>query len=171
MASSRCYTRRNRRDSPNLPRSGKGTSTSPAPTYCVNRREHPTSIAQPTSSTAECGSGQHSASSPTTTGNVSYRRAKPVFPVPVGSISTTIQYFLSERTFGARETIGYGGLEKSARAPPRTRYTSSAFWTTRDRLNFLFPRRATRLRQELYEALGGCKFKSLVRFLGESNAT
>ena len=31
------------------------------------------------------------------------------------------------------------------------------FWTTRGRSNFLFPRRATRLRREPYEALGGCK--------------
>ena len=34
MASSRWYKRRIGRDSLNLPRSGKGTSTSPAPTFC-----------------------------------------------------------------------------------------------------------------------------------------
>ena len=79
--------------------------------------------------------------------------------------------FLREPTFGTRETIGCGGLEKSARALPRTRYTWSASWTTRDRLNFLFPRHATRLRREPYEALGACKFTSPVRFLGESNVT
>ena len=50
--------------------------------------------------------------------------------------------------FGTRETMGYGGLKKSARALPRTRYTRSAFWTTRDRLNFLAPRRATRRGRE-----------------------
>ena len=53
--------------------------------------------------------------------------------------------FLREPNFGTREVMGYGGLEKSARALPRTRYTWSAFWMARDRLNFLFPRRATRL--------------------------
>ena len=67
--------------------------------------------------------------------------------------------------------MGYGGLEKSARALPRTRYTWSAFWTTRDRLNFLFPRRATRLQREPYEALGAGEFTSPVRFLGGSNVT
>ena len=57
-----------------------------------------------------------------------------------------------EPTFGTRKTMGYVGLEKSARALPRTRYTWSAFWTTRDRLNFLITRRATRLLREPYEA-------------------
>ena len=71
-----------------------------------------------------------------------------VFPVPIGSVATTTQYFQREPTFGTRETMGYGGFEKSARASPRTRYTWSAFWTTRDRLYFLFPRRATPLRRE-----------------------
>ena len=104
-------------------------------------------------------------------GEFSYHRATPVFPAPIGSVATTTQYFRREFTFGTRETMGYGGLEKSARALPRTRYTRSAFWTTRDRLNFLFPRRATQLRREPYEALGACKFKSPVRFLGKSNVT
>ena len=90
---------------------------------------------------------------------------------PIGFVATTTQYFLRELTFGTRETMGYGGLEKLARALPRTRYTWSAFWTTRDRLNFLFPRRATRLRREPYEALGACQFTSPVRCLGESNVT
>ena len=65
----------------------------------------------------------------------------------------------------SRETMGYGGLEKPARALPRTRYTWSALWTTRDRLNFLFPRRATRLRREPHEALGACTFTSPARSL------
>ena len=47
----------------------------------------------------------------------------------------------------------------------------TAFWTTRDRLIFLFPRRTTRLRREPYEGLGACKLTSPVRFLGESNVT
>ena len=71
VASSRCYTRRIGRDSPNLPRSGKWTSTSPAPISCVIGLEPRTRIAKPTASTTECGSGRHSASSPATTGNVS----------------------------------------------------------------------------------------------------
>ena len=66
---------------------------------------------------------------------------------------------------------GLWWLGKSARALPRTRNTWSAFWTTRDRSNFLFPRRATRLRREPHEALGACKFTSPVRFPGESNVT
>ena len=45
------------------------------------------------------------------------------------------------------------------------------FWATRDRLNYLFRRRATQHRQEPYEALGACKFISIVLFLGESNVT
>ena len=73
--------------------------------------------------------------------------------------------------FGTRETMCYGGLEKPARALPRTRYTLFTFWTTRDRLNSLFPRRATRLRRKPYEAVGACKFTSPVSFLGESNVT
>ena len=32
------------------------------------------------------------------------------------------------------------------------------FWTARDRTSFLFLRRATRLRRELYEVLGVCKY-------------
>ena len=66
---------------------------------------------------------------------------------------------------------GFWWLGKSAQALPRTRYTWSASWTTRDRLNFLFPRRATRLQREPYGVLGACKFTSPVRFLGESNVT
>ena len=68
-----------------------------------------------------------------------------VLPAPIGFAATTTRCFLREPTFGTRETMGYGGLEKSARARPRTRYTWSAFWTIRSRLNFIFPRRATRL--------------------------
>ena len=79
--------------------------------------------------------------------------------------------FLREPTFWTRERMGYGGLEKLGRAQPRTRYTWSAFWTTRGRLNFLFPQRATRLRREPYGALGACKFTSPARFLGEFNVT
>ena len=52
------------RDSTNLPGSVKWTSTSPAPTSCAIGPEPRTSTAKPTASTAECGSGRHSASSP-----------------------------------------------------------------------------------------------------------
>ena len=38
--------------------------------------------------------------------------------------------------FWYKGEMGYDDLEKSARAQPRTRYTRSAFWTTRGRLNF-----------------------------------
>ena len=49
----------------------KWTSTSAAPTSCVIGPEPRTSTAKSTASTAECGSGRHSANSPVTTGNVS----------------------------------------------------------------------------------------------------
>ena len=65
------YTIRIGLESPNLPARGKWTLTSPPPTYCVIGPEPRSSTAKPTASTAECGSGQHSASSPATTGNVS----------------------------------------------------------------------------------------------------
>ena len=71
VASSRCYTKCIGWDSPNLPGSGKWTSTSPAPTTRVIGPELRTSTAKPTASTAECGSGWHSANSPVTTGDVS----------------------------------------------------------------------------------------------------
>ena len=48
MALSRCYTRRIGRDSPNLPGSGKWTSTSPAPTSCAIGPEPRTGTAKPT---------------------------------------------------------------------------------------------------------------------------
>ena len=89
-----------------------------------------------------------------------------MFPAPIGSVAITTQYFLREPTFGTSKTIGYGGLEKSVRALPRTRYAWFAFRTTRDQSNFLFPRRATRLRRKPYEALGACMFTSPVSFLG-----
>ena len=171
MALSRCYTRRSERDFPNLPGSGKWTFNSPAPTSCVIRRKPQTSTAKPTAYTAECGSGRHTSNPSATTRNVSKRRATPVFPAPIGSVATTTQYSLRKPTFGTRETMGYGGLEKSARALPRGRYTWSAFRTTRDRLNFLFLRRAARLRWEPYEAPGACKLTSPVRFHGESKVT
>ena len=44
-----------------------------------------------------------------------------------------------EAYFGTIKTMGYGGLEKSARAQPRTRYTWFAFWTTRDQLTSSSP--------------------------------
>ena len=35
--------------------------------------------------------------------------------------------------------MSYGGFETSARAQPRTRYTWSAFWMTRDQLKLPLP--------------------------------
>ena len=71
VASSRCYTIRIGRDSPNPPGSGKWTFTSPARTSRDIGPEPWTSTAKPTTSTAECGSGRLSVSSPATTGKVS----------------------------------------------------------------------------------------------------
>ena len=66
---------------------------------------------------------------------------------------------------------GLWWLGKSARALPRTRYTWSAFWTTRDRLTSSSPGALHDFDGEPYEALGACKFTSPVRFLGVSNVT
>ena len=44
-------------------------------------------------------------------------------PRRLARVATTTHYFLREPTFGTRETMGYGGLKKSARALPRPRYT------------------------------------------------
>ena len=181
MASSRCYTRRIRRDSLNLPGSGKWTSTSPTPTCCAIGPARRTSTAKPTASTPECGSGRRSATSPATTGRhflapgyacvirTDWLRRYHDTVLPKGA--TTTRCSLREPNLGTRETMGCGGLEKSTRAQPRIKYTWSAFWTTRGRLNSLFPRRATRLRREPYEALGTCKFTSPAPFFGGSNVT
>ena len=67
QVSSRCYTRRIGRNSPNLPGSEKLTSTSPAPTSCDIGSEPRTSTAKLTVYTTECESGRHSASSPAPT--------------------------------------------------------------------------------------------------------
>ena len=42
---------------------------------------------------------------------------------------------------------------------------------TQDRSSFLFLRRATRLRRELYEVLDACKYISLAHLHGGSNVT
>ena len=167
MASSRCYTRRIGRDSPNLPGRGKWTSTSPAPTSCVIGLKPRTSTAKPTTCTAECGPGQHSASSCATMGNVSQRRATLVFPASIGSVVTTTRCFLREHTFGTRETMGYGGLEKSARALPRAKVYLARFLDDPGPIKLPLPRRATPLRREPCESLGACKFTSPARFLGD----
>ena len=62
-------------------------------------------------------------------------------------------------------------LEKFSASTTEDKVSLVRFWTTRDLLNFLFPRRATRLRPERYEALGACKFTSPGRFLGEPDVT
>ena len=49
-------------------------------------------------------------------------------------------------------------LGRPARTRLRMGYIWCAFWMTRDRSIFLFHRRATRLRRELYEILGVCKY-------------
>ena len=47
-------------------------------------------------------------------------------------------------TFGRRVTMGYGGLEKSARVRRKIAYSWSDVWTTRGRSSFPSLRRATR---------------------------
>ena len=42
---------------------------------------------------------------------------------PIGSVAGTTQYFLRETAYGKKETIDYGGMEKSARTLPKTWYT------------------------------------------------
>ena len=80
VTSSRYYTRRPGRDSPNLRGNGKWTSASPAPTSCAIGPEPRTSTANPTAFTAEWGSGRHSASSPETTGSFSSAGLRLCFP-------------------------------------------------------------------------------------------
>ena len=157
VESSRCYTRRIGWNSPNHPGSGKWTSNSLAPTFCVIGPALRTSTAKPTAFTAGCGLVRHSVSSPGTTGSVFWRRATLVSHARSGSAATAIRCSPREPTFGTRATMGCGGLEKSARVRRRMEYTWSDFWTTRGRSSFLSLRRATRPQRGPYEALGASR--------------
>ena len=84
---------------------------------------------------------------------------------------TATPCFPTGPTFGTRATTVCGGSETSARLRQRMEYIWLDFWTTRDRSSFLFLRRATRLRRELYEVLGVCKFTWLARLRRGSSVT
>ena len=167
MTSSRCYTRRVGRDSLNLPGRGKWTSTSPVLTFCVIGPAMPDQHRQTNrlDRRMRIGAAQRELS------RNNFLAPGYACVTPADWLHRYHDTVLREPPFGTRETTGCRGLEKSARAQPRTRFTWSAFGTTRGRLNSLFPRRATRLRREPYETLGACKFTSPACFLGGPNVT
>ena len=72
---------------------------------------------------------------------------------PIGFANTTTQCFPTGPTFGTRATTVWGGSEKSARLRQRMGNIWLDSWTARDRSGFLFLRRATRYRRELYTVL------------------
>lgn len=167
----RCYTRRIGWDSPNHPGSEKWTSSSPDPTFCVIGPELRTSTVKPTAFTAGCALAQHSVSFPGIAATVFWRLVTLASHERNGSAATATRCFPREPTFGTRATTGCGGLGKSAGVHRTMEYTWSDFWTTRDRLNFLFPRRVTRPQWGLYEVPGACRCTKPARFLGGSNVT
>ena len=63
------------------------------------------------------------------------------------------------------------GSLRAARLHQRMGYIWFDFRTTRDRSSFLFLGRATRLRRELYEVLGVCRYTWLARLHGGSSVT
>ena len=103
VESSRCYTRRIGRGSPNHHGSEKWTSNSLAPTFCVIGPALQTSTAKPTAFTAGCALARHSVSFPGITANV--------FGVRLRFATTTTRCSPRETTFGTRATMGYGGLK------------------------------------------------------------
>ena len=113
VASLRCYTRRIGWDSPNHPGSGKWTSNSLAPTFCVIGLKLRTITAKPTASTVGCALVPHSVSFPGTTVNFFWRRATLASHARSGSTATAIRCSPREPTFGTRAMMGCGGLEKS----------------------------------------------------------
>ena len=169
MASSRCYTRRNGWDSLNNP----GSEKCLPPRYfaLLDRRSEPAPPNQPPL--------------PPNADRGGTARA---FPQHRGTFPSAELRLCSPRRLAS--TIPRHGASKGSprlvqgrrwivevRKPQREHNrgqgirTWSAFWTTRGRLNFLSPRRATRLRREPYEALGACKFTSQAHFLRGSNVT
>ena len=154
VESSRCYTRRIRWDSPNRTGSGKWTSNSLAPTFCVIGPALRTSTAKPSAFTAGCGLARPTVSFPGTTVTVFGRQATLASHARNVFGATATQCSPREPTFGTRATMGYRGLEKSARLRLRMGYTGSAFCTTRGRSSFFSLQRATRPQQGPYEVLG-----------------
>ena len=137
--SSRCYTRRIGWDPPNHPGSGKLTSTSHAPTFCVTGPVLSINTVKPTAFIVGCGSVRRSVSSPGTTGSGFWRRATPESRARSGFAAIAIRCSLREHMFDTRATMGCGGLEKSVREQQSMRCTWSDFWTIRGRLPSLFP--------------------------------
>ena len=90
--------------------------------------------------------------------SVSWSPAAAAFRAQIGFAAIAPRCFPTEPTFGTRATTVCGGVGRSARARLRIGYIWCDFRMTRDRSIFLFLRRATRLRRELYEVLGVGKY-------------
>ena len=130
--------------SPSRPGSGKWTSNSLAPTFCVTGPALRTRTAEPTTFSAGCALARHSVGFPGTTANVFWRQATLASHARSGFSATAARRSPREPTFGRRVTMGYGGLEKSARVRRKIAYSWSDVWTTRGRSSFPSLRRATR---------------------------
>ena len=87
-------------------------------------------------------------------GERSWRPATAAFRTQIGIAAIAPGCFPTEPTFGAWATTNRGGLGRSARARLRMGYIWCDIWMARRRPRFLFLRRYTRLRRELYEVLG-----------------
>ena len=94
---------------------------------------------------------------PGTTANVFWRRATLASHARSDFAATATRCSPREPTFGARATMGCGGLEKSARVQRRMEYTWSDLLTTRGRSSFLSLRRAIRPQRGPYEVLGASR--------------
>ena len=89
---------------------------------------------------------------------------------PIGFADTATPYFPTGPTFGTRATTVSGGSRKSARLHQRMGDLWFGSWMNQDRSSFLFFRRATQLRRELYDILGVYKYTWLARLHGGSSA-
>ena len=85
------------------------------------------------------------------------------YRTPISFADAVTMCFQTGPTFSTGATTVCGGSGKSARLHQRIGYIWFDFGTTRDRSNFLFLRRVTRLRRELYEILGACSASTFAR--------
>ena len=114
VASSRCHTRRIAWDSLNHAGSGKWTSNALAPTFCDIGPAPRTNIGKLTAFTVGCALAQHSVSFVGTKPNVFWPPATLASRARSGFNAFATQYSPREPTFGTRDTMGCGGLGKSA---------------------------------------------------------
>ena len=132
----------------------KNSPTGPAPR---------TSTAKPTACIAGCEMARHNGSFLGVMASGSWHPAAAASRTPIGFADTATPCFPTGPTFGTRTTTRTvcGGSGKSARPHRRMGHIWFDFWTTRGRSSFLFIRRATRFRRELYEVLRVCKYTLL----------